>query len=376
MNRVNDSLAELGRRLAARRGEARIVVTWLAERAGVPVDAIDNFEQGAGGLGASQLMRIALVLGLPASSFLHTKVAEEAAPIEATVLLKEAAPGYMSDSDRAALAAGLRRARAFASLGQALGVKRLASELKPYPASEDKPHEDGYARAIALRSAMPERPMAIRGLRRLLEDRFDILVIDHRFGDARVLGAACRSGTARLVAVNADLSSETARRFVLAHELGHHLLDLKEQSATADEGDFNDKGYWFERTPTEKRANAFAAMLLAPRDAIAALLGPPKARMELHEARTAVESICQTFGIGFSAAAWHAYNMRHIDRGAVDALLFTAPDDRASGFEEDIGFDGLERRVFSALAADTISMARARELVGDNVDALVARARH
>lgn len=369
-----NSLAELGRRLAARRCEARIDVPSLAERTGVPFDAIERFERGEGRLGASQLMRIAVALGVPTSSFLHTKVAEEPAPLEPAVLLKESAPGYLSESDRAELAAGVRRARAFASLGQVLGVKRLAQDIKPYPAPEEKPHEDGYARAIALRGEMPERPTALRGLRRLLEDRFDILVQDLRFADRHVLGAACRSGSARLIVVNSDLPSETARRFVLAHELGHHLFDLKDQGASADEGDFESARYWFERTPTEKRANAFAAMLLAPWDAIATLLGPPRGRVELTQARTAVESVCRTFGIGFAAAAWHVYNMRHIDRTAVDALLFTAPDDHVSGFEEDVGFDGLERRVFAALAKDAISTSRVRELLGERADGLLAKA--
>lgn len=222
-------------------------------------------------------MRIAVALGLPPSAFLHTKVVEAPALVEPTILLKESTPGYLSEADRSALATGLRRARAFTTLGEVLGVKSLADHFTAYAAPEDRPHEDGYARALDVRGLVPERPRALRSLRRLLETRFDILVQDHRFTDPHVLGAACRSGKARLIAVNSDLPSETARRFVLAHELGHHLFDLKEQGATADEGDYNSMRFWFDRSPTEKRANAFAAMLLVPRDALQATLGAPSA---------------------------------------------------------------------------------------------------
>jgi Zn-dependent peptidase ImmA (M78 family) len=319
-------------------------------------------------------MRIAVALGLPPSAFLHTKVAEAPAPIEPTTLLKESAPGYLTDADRSALATGLWRARAFTTLGDVLGVKSLADHFRARAAPEDRPHEDGYARALEVRGLVPERPRALRNLRRLLETRFDILVQDHHFADPHVLGAACRSGRARLIAVNSDLPSETARRFVLAHELAHHLLDLTEQGATADEGDYNSTRFWFDRSPTEKRANAFAAMLLVPRDALKATLGAPRSMLDLNDARAAVEKVCREFGIGFAAAAWHVYNMHHIDRGTVEALLFTAPEDRVSGFEEDTGFDGLERRAFDALANDAISRARARELVGDEIEAQLARA--
>lgn len=368
-----NSLADLGARLARRRIEAKVELAFLAERVGASAHALERFEAGQGGLGASVLMRLAVSLGLPSASFLHTKVAEEPALIEPAVLLKEATPAFLTDGDRAALATGLRRARSFAALGHILGKKSLGGTFKSYPAVDENPHEDGYSRALQIREDMPERPHALRGLRRILEDRFDILVVNLRFADPNVLGAACRSGAARLVAVNSGLGSETARRFVLAHELAHHLLDLTEQGASADEGDYNNTRYWFDRPPNEKRANAFAAMFLAPRNAIATLLGPPRGTMELARARTAVETVCREFGIGFAAAAWHVHNMRHIDRSAVDGLLFTAPDDHVSGFEDDTEFDGLERRVFEALAGDLISQSRARELVGDRLDSLLAK---
>lgn len=367
-------LAELGRRLAARRVESRVEVRELAARACVPADAIERFELGAGGLGAADLARLALVLGLPAASFVHTKAPQTAAPVEVAVLLKEAAPGYLADADRQALVTGLLRARSFTALREILSQPCLADEFKPYPATAERPHEDGYARALQVRELMPERPLALRGLRRLLEDRFDVLVLEHMFSDAHILGAACRSGRARLVAVNSSILSETVRRFVLAHELGHHLLDLKEQGAAADQGMYNDIRFWMDNSPTEKRANAFAAMFLAPREAVRTVVGPQVPNRDLVDARSLVERVCRESGIGFAAATWHLYNLKHLDRPTVDALMFTASEDHASGLEESSEFDGLERRVFAALAIDAISRSRAKELIGERLDALLARA--
>ncbi len=230
----------------------------------------------------------------------------------------------------------------------------------------------GYERALRLRDLLPERPAVLRDLRRLIEDRFDILVLRHTFEDGRILGAACRSGRARLIAVNVDQASETARRFVLAHELGHHLFDLEESGATADEGDLRRANAWFDTPPREKRANAFAAMLLAPGAAIRELAGGPRAST-YETAKALVESVRKKLGLGYAAAAWHLHNLEYFDRRMAETLLLVEPDvDRTQGLEDEGAFDGLARRVFQALSSEAISLSRARELIGHEADRFVA----
>lgn len=167
-----------------------------------------------------------------------------------------------------------------------------------------------------------------------------------------------------MVAVNVDDASETARRFVLAHELGHHLFDLEESGATTDEGDLRRAKAWFDTPPREKRANAFAAMLLAPVSAVREIAAAPRAST-YEAAKALVESVRKMLGLGYAAAAWHLHNLGYFDRGMAETLLLAEPDvDLSKGLEDEGGFDGLARRVFQALSSDVISRSRARELIG------------
>jgi hypothetical protein len=231
----------------------------------------------------------------------------------------------------------------------------------------------GYEAASLVRERLV-RSGPLRNLARLLEDQFDILVLRHRFADPRVMGAACRLGDARLVAINLANSLETTRRFALAHELGHHLLDLDESGATADEVP-DSKDHWFEKKPREKRADAFAAMLLAPAAAVAESIGQPQKPMSSYErGKAMVEQVRGHVGMGFAAAAWHLHNLGYLEKGLTETLLLAEPEaDPVDGFEEETRFDGLERRVLEAYARELISRGRARELLGGlNPEALEA----
>lgn len=206
----------------------------------------------------------------------------------------------------------------------------------------------------------------MRNLERAIEEHFDILIVRYSFENASVQGVACRSGDARVILVNSELRHEAEIRFTLAHELCHHLKDLESDGAKIDEKQHEEAGFSLESPPEEKRANAFAAMLLAPQDALQPLLGPPRAiGLELGRARELVQNARRTFGLGYEAMAWHLLNMGYLrDRETVQALL-SAPDREAlRGFEEETEMDGLERRAREAIEKDFISEARYRELLG------------
>jgi len=357
-------VAELGRRLRARREEARLDAATLAKRARIAVSALEAFEAGHGGLGVAALMRIANELGVPLTSFAHSQAPEVHAPVEPSIVLKGVGAAWLTEKDREALAQGLRRARAFTEAGELLRAPRPADAFAATPAPEREAHRPGYAAASAARNVLA-RPGPLRNLARLLEDQFDVLVLRHRFADARVLGAACRSGSARLVAVNLGVAVETTRRFALAHELGHQLLDLEATGVTADEVPERGARAWFEKKPTEKRADAFAAMFLAPAAAVAEVAGQPRGTAGYDEAKTMVDRVRARVGMGYSATTWHLHNLGYFDQALAEMLLLAEPDaDPLAGFEEDTRFDGLERRVLEAYAKESISRGRARELLG------------
>jgi Zn-dependent peptidase ImmA (M78 family)/transcriptional regulator with XRE-family HTH domain len=347
-------------------------VVTLAGRAGVGEDSIDAFEDGRGGLGLAALVRIAKALGVPPTSFAHTTAPIVRASVDPAIVLRGAVGAWLGDHDREVLVTALRRARAFVEVGELLGAERLAEGFRPSAPPPERPYAHGYDVALRVRDLVPERPGAIRGLARLLEDRFNILVLRHRFTDSsdRVLGAACRSGEARLVAVNVASVVETTRRFTLAHELGHHLLDLDVGGATADEGERDAARFWLESHPREKRANAFAAMVLAPAPAVSGAIGLPRLIGSYDEGKRMTERARTAFGIGFAATAWHLHNLGYFDEAMVRTLLVAEPDaDPLVGFEDESGYDGLHRRVFQALARGIISRARGRELLGEDLDA-------
>ncbi len=373
MERQAEALKELGRRLSRRRKESGLDVETLSARTAVPVQLIVGFEKGQGALGAGALARLASALGVAPTAFLHTCAPQERAPVEPGVLLKERSVGAsLSSRDREALARGLQKAQAFSLLGDLLRVERLAEGIHPKAAPVKNAHRAGYASALQVRALLPERRGPLRGLTRLVEGRFDILVLRHRFEHASVLGASCRSGRSRLIVISTRIEREPVYRFVLAHELAHHLLDLSDSGVTTDEGRFENAGFWMGNPPEEKRANAFAAMLLAPEEAVRNELGAPKPEgYGLTEARTLVTRAQTRFGLSFPAMAWHLYNLRYFRSAeTVDALLTTPDETPLAGFEEESHFDGLERRTLEAHSREAISASRARELLGRSLEEL------
>jgi Zn-dependent peptidase ImmA (M78 family) len=221
---------------------------------------------------------------------------------------------------------------------------------------------------------MPEyQGQPLRNLARLIEERFNILVIHHSFENHSILGVATRSGQARVILANTELKHEAEVRFTLAHELCHHLKDLSADGTTVDEKDEERASFSLETPPTEKRAKAFAAMLLAPEDALHGQLGPPRSLgHELSPARQLVRKARHLFGMGFEAMAWHLHNLGYLRyRETVEALLRAPDQDEVGGFETDTSLDGLERRAREALYGDLISEARYRELLGLPYDVLL-----
>lgn len=362
----------VGSRLARAREEAALSLDELARRVGVDAGLLARFERGETALAAAKAIKAAKVLGIPSATLLHSSMPNVSAPVAPSVLLRQmAAVSWLDDRDRDALADSIVRARGLQELGRVSGHDDLAPLLNPSAAPAEKPHLDGYSRALALRSRLLTPTAPIRNLRRFVEDRLGVMVSRHAFADPTVAGAAVREGQARAIVISTASVRETTLRFTLAHELGHHLMDLGERDARADQGELERREVIFERSPAEKRANAFAAMLLAPIGGITELVGPPKPFVGMDVARKLAERVAAHFGLGMTAAVRHLNDHQYYDQSTADFLAENTDGPIVTGFEDDVRFDGLERRVFFALEREEISVGRARELIGERVQDFV-----
>ncbi len=359
------AIAELGRRLSDRRAEACLELDALAERAGVAREAIERFESGAMSLGAGALTRIAAVLGIPAAGLLSVEAPEERAPTAPEMLLLGKSTGWLRPRDTERIARAFDRARAFVELGDLLRVERVGLPAVSTLASELDPYREGYSSARIARHDLDLPSEALRNLSRIIEDRFDILVVRFRFESPDVRAAAARAGRIRIIALNTVLRRLGSIRRALAHELAHHLLDLPVDGAVVDRAQ-EGEAYSHEKAAVEKRADAFALMFLAPEAGVRALLGHPRQTANLETARSLTLELRRTFGLGFDAAAYHLENLGYFaHKGMAEALQDDAsPVPELEGFEVNALPDGLERRLRAAEEASLLSSGRRRELLG------------
>lgn len=171
--------------------------------------------------------------------------------------------------------------------------------------------------------------------------------------------------------VAARSGASTAIRMTLAHELCHALFDRPKTAAA---------GILEQRTDDavgrEQRANAFAAYLIAPRDALRGALTrlgwtQPQVPTSQH-----LRSLAQFFGMGVEAMAYHLVNCEVWTRGEAlkrktFSVTYACDDDREHAAPTPAEqMVPLERRgrvldlATQALAQQRISVGRWRELVG------------
>lgn len=178
---------------------------------------------------------------------------------------------------------------------------------------------DGYDSALALRSALgipPEAPlMGPTDLESWLLPRLAVQVRDVRLADTRVEGAAIlKPGHVPVVAVNKSgrfSSTQWGRRMTLAHELCHLLHDLDADGRVGVVSNPWAPGRM------ERRANAFAAMLLMPEPALEALLPRDTSQWTSARLRCAMDHL----GVGRTALTWHLQNLDWISPSEREALL-------------------------------------------------------
>lgn len=175
------------------------------------------------------------------------------------------------------------------------------SRLVQNPENEawSRPYEEGYRLAEDCRDELGIDPDQVFVDMRDVLDRLGIMVLENALETNAIRGVAVAgNGFAPAILVNTTSfynNNDVGKRFTLAHELCHILYDRTRAKKLS-----HLSGPWASAR-TEKRANAFAAMFLAPPSAI---------RRRLTDTRLdAIRALANEVGIGVTGLVEHLYNV-------------------------------------------------------------------
>ena len=228
----------------------------------------------------------------------------------------------------------------------------------PYPVKELRDAEDA-ARSVREEWGLGNDP--IPNLAELLEER-GIKILSLDLDDIDGLAAKVRRKdreAARVIVIKKSTWSER-KRFNLAHELGHMVID---PAQGLDE---------------EKAAHRFAGAFLIPADVLRSEVGAKRSSISLGE----LVALKQRFGVSIQAIAYRCKDLGILNQAAFARLfkIFAQRGWRAPPYEEPGRLDPeveepkrFERLCYRALAERVIGESRAAELLGISVRELDAR---
>ena len=180
-------------------------------------------------------------------------------------------------------------------------------------------YKDGYEKAVAFRESLQiDRALPLSGnhdLEGKLLPNLGIIVQDFTLEDSEIDGLAMFApGKCPLAGVNLTgkySSTRWGRRMTLAHELCHLLYDLSDGDSVGIVSN-----PWAPDL-LEKRANAFAAMLLMPREVLEVILPTNPRQWTPDDLREAMRFL----GVGRTALMNHLHNLGFISYSEKDAWL-------------------------------------------------------
>ena len=195
----------------------------------------------------------------------------------------------------------LRFMAAYGGTGDSAPLAALVDETVPAPVSS--PAQEGHELALDLLDELGVEADAFIDVHAILK-RLDIEVRKQRLDSATIRGVALAGdGFRAAVLVNTRSSYNkhaAGQRFTLAHELFHILYDRSRARTVA-----HTSGPWAPRA-VEQRANAFAAMLLAPEPAVRRLM-PAEPTAEN------VAQVAAELRVGTRHLIEHLHNLHLID---------------------------------------------------------------
>ena len=298
--------------------------------------ALSKYERGASAPRATLLKHLGAVLSVQPEYFLR----EPTVTVEWLAFRKRAAVGAREQERFQTLA--LERVEAYVRLLEGLSV----DSVPPFPAREPVATFDDAERAAeSLRRTWKLDDMPVESMTEMIESHEGIVVELAGAEDAMDGMAGLANGCHAVVVVDPGVSDDR-KRFTLAHELGHLVMDTSDAASPKDE---------------ERLAHRFASAFLVPATVARKELGTKRAHLTLDELMILKEKH------GLSMQAW-LYRAR--DSGIIDVQHFNALFDRLTrqGWRrtEPVEYRGRERptrfrqMVLRALAEGILDQNQAR----------------
>jgi Zn-dependent peptidase ImmA (M78 family)/DNA-binding XRE family transcriptional regulator len=299
------SWEEIGARVATARKSAGLTQEGLAHELGLDRTAVTRIESGQRELDARELAHLSSILGRPLPWFLSlpdAALAGRRASLDASVphriddLLEDLADGVGQLTEL-----GLLNADPF----------RVTGDLVSF--------EDAERAANETRSRIGQGSGPLWDLTRVAES-LGLFACSLRLQDDRVDGAYAVLDGGGVAVVNGDFESGR-RRFTLAHEIGHHVLQDKYAEDRDIAGNVETR---------EKLINAFAIHFLMPRGAVVEQWKSLNAKHGLWDSTL---RIGVQFGVSWTALCLQLKTLGLIDDRAHEVLVRRKP----------VGADYLER---------------------------------
>ena len=341
----------IGKRLRLARAAAGMSLRDLASKIGnlVTAQAIGKYERDESMPGSGVLIALAKGLGVSVDYLLG----DEQLAIEGVDFRKKASTSRREEAQvEAKLLHHLER---YLKLEELLGLASVGWDKPreaPYPA---RSLEDAEHAAASLRAAWGLGLDPIPNLAELLEERgikvFSLDANDIGGLTARVT-APGKAPIPIIVVKHSDWGER--KRFTLAHELGHMLLDPNPD------------------VDAEKASHRFAGALLMPAEALWREVGKHRTSISVGE----LVQIKGIFGTSLQAIAYRCRDLGIFGEGLVRRLfmIFNERGWRSYPFKEPGAIDPkqeeprrMDRLCFRALAENAISEAMAAEILGISV---------
>lgn len=347
----------IGQKLKVARAAAGLSLRDLSARIGgrVTAQAIGKYERNEDMPSSGVLIALARALGVSEDYLLS---ASELA-LEGAEFRKKA--GSSAREEAALEARAIHFMERYLAIEDLLNLRSVEWEKPwsaPYPVKELRDAEDA-ARSVREEWGLGNDP--IPNLAELLEER-GIKILSLDLDDIDGLAAKVRRKdreAARVIVIKKSTWSER-KRFNLAHELGHMVIDPAQ---------------WLDE---EKAAHRFAGAFLIPADVLRSEVGAKRSSISLGE----LVALKQRFGVSIQAIAYRCKDLGILNQAAFARLfkIFAQRGWRAPPYEEPGRLDPeveepkrFERLCYRALAERVIGESRAAELLGISVRELDAR---